>query len=539
MMQNTSIRTKLFVCFGFVAIAATASAVYCLSTIRHLRTQMHEEIVGSAARLDQARQISIGIANMRSAMRGVSLFSMMHNTEPMKKARTVFDATAAEMRKTIQQMESGAISAEDRTSVNAIRSSLEQWVTDFQEFADLSAAGHAEEASESALKKITPLLDVLQKGTADFGQANSSRRDAAISNAEAAIQRNELITYLFTALVLLAGAGGFYVVTSMAKTLREISESVAVGAQQVSQAAAQVSTSSQSLAQGSSESAASLEETSASVEEIQSMARRNTENAQNATDIVAHSEEKFRETNQALDEMVVAMGEITGSSQKISKIIKVIDEIAFQTNILALNAAVEAARAGEAGMGFAVVADEVRNLAQRCAQAAKDTSGLIEESIAKSDGGKSKVDRVAAALRGVTKEATQIKTLVDEVSVGSREQASGLAQISKAVMQMEQSGQSIAATAEESAAAAEELNAQSATLMDVGQQLRTLVDGAATSVQSGRPDRKTRLSAPRAGNRPPARLQNAAPVRHAKAPVTAGVRPEKSDFPLEGDFNEF
>ena len=127
MMQKTSIRTKLFVCFGFVAIAATASAVYCLSTVRHLRTQMHEEIVASAARLDQVRQVTIGIANMRSAMRGVSLFSMMHNTEAMKTARATFDATAAEMRKTIQQMESGDIGSDERTSANAIRSSLEQW----------------------------------------------------------------------------------------------------------------------------------------------------------------------------------------------------------------------------------------------------------------------------------------------------------------------------------------------------------------------------------------------------------------------------
>jgi methyl-accepting chemotaxis protein len=177
------------------------------------------------------------------------------------------------------------------------------------------------------------------------------------------------------------------------------------------------------------------------------------------------------------------MGEITGSSQKISKIIKVIDEIAFQTNILALNAAVEAARAGEAGMGFAVVADEVRNLAQRCAQAARDTAALIEESIAKSDGGKSKVDRVAGALRRVTEEAAQVKTLVDEVSLGSKEQARGLEQISKAITQMGNAGQSTAATAEESAAAAEELTAQAATLTDIGQQLRGLVDGSQTSSQ--------------------------------------------------------
>ena len=141
-----------------------------------------------------------------------------------------------------------------------------------------------------------------------------------------------------------------------------------------------------------------------------------------------------------------------------------IDEIAFQTNILALNAAVEAARAGEAGMGFAVVADEVRNLAQRCAQAAKDTASLIEESIAKSNDGKSKVDQVAAAIREITEESTTIKTLVDEVNLGSQEQARGMEQIGKAITQMEQVTQKTAANAEESASAAEELNAQSESL---------------------------------------------------------------------------
>jgi methyl-accepting chemotaxis protein/methyl-accepting chemotaxis protein-1 (serine sensor receptor) len=157
--------------------------------------------------------------------------------------------------------------------------------------------------------------------------------------------------------------------------------------------------------------------------------------------------------------MVIAMGDIKVSSDKISKIIKVIDEIAFQTNILALNAAVEAARAGEAGMGFAVVADEVRSLAQRSAQAARDTAPLIEESIAKSIDGKAKVDQVAAAIHAITADAGGVKTLVDEISLGGQEQSNGITQISKAFLLMQNVTQASAASAEQGAASAEELTA--------------------------------------------------------------------------------
>ena len=173
--------------------------------------------------------------------------------------------------------------------------------------------------------------------------------------------------------------------------------------------------------------------------------------------------------------MVVQMNEIGNSSNKIARIIKVIDEIAFQTNILALNAAVEAARAGEAGLGFAVVADEVRNLAQRCAQAARDTAGLIEDSISASRDGNARLDQMAGNVRAMTENSTKVKSLVDEVNMGSQEQARGMEQIARAVMQMEQVTQRTAASAEESASAGTDLNSHADALRALVHEMRSMV----------------------------------------------------------------
>ena len=205
------------------------------------------------------------------------------------------------------------------------------------------------------------------------------------------------------------------------------------------------------------------------------MARQNSQNSRLAADLVTQSQSKFVETNQSLDQMIVAMGEIKTQSEKISKIIKVIDEIAFQTNILALNASVEAARAGGAGMGFAVVADEVRNLAQRCAQAARDTTDLIEESIAKSKDGKAKVDQVAGAVREITEESIKVRSLVDQVNLGSQEQARGNERIGGAIAQMEHVTQRTAASAQDGSEAAKQLNAQSMALKEIVERLAGMV----------------------------------------------------------------
>ncbi len=273
----------------------------------------------------------------------------------------------------------------------------------------------------------------------------------------------------------------------MHATLRGAASKLSAGAEMVVTAAGQMSSSSQSLSQSATEQAASLEETSASVEQLALMTRKN---ADATNEVVGHLREvdaRANESNQALSDMVTAMAGIQDSSRQVSKIIKTIDEIAFQTNILALNAAVEAARAGAAGMGFAVVADEVRSLAHRSAQAAQDTNELISQSISRAQSGTTSVDRLTGSIASIMQSVSNVKRLADDVSVASRQQAAGIEQVSKAVIELEKSTQAIAGTAEEGSAASEELNAHSETVIGVVGQLEILVGSSSKNGAASRP----------------------------------------------------
>jgi len=242
-------------------------------------------------------------------------------------------------------------------------------------------------------------------------------------------------------------------------------------------AAGQVSAASQSLAEGASEQAASLEETGASLEELSSMTKHNAENAQKANALAQQTRQAADRGVADTQSMNTAMQEIKASSDDITKIIKTIDEIAFQTNILALNAAVEAARAGEAGMGFAVVAEEVRHLAQRSAQAAKETTAKIEGAIAKTAQAVQISGTVAATLDDIVTKVRQVDELVAEVSSATRQQDQGITEINTSVGQMDKVTQSTAAAAEEGAASAEELNAQAMVMKEAVVELVQLVGG--------------------------------------------------------------
>jgi methyl-accepting chemotaxis protein len=250
------------------------------------------------------------------------------------------------------------------------------------------------------------------------------------------------------------------------------------GAEEVASASGQVSAASQSLAEGSSEQAAAIEETSSSLEEMASMTRQNADNANQADQLMKDANQIIDEANQSMDQMTTSMAQITQTSEETQKIVKTIDEIAFQTNLLALNAAVEAARAGEAGAGFAVVADEVRNLAIRAAEAAKNTSTLIEDSVKRIKEGSSLVETTNSAFDKVAQSSSKVADLVAEISAASTEQAQGIEQVNKAVSEMDQVVQQNAANAEESASASEEMNAQAEQMKAVVMELVAIVGGS-------------------------------------------------------------
>jgi methyl-accepting chemotaxis protein len=300
----------------------------------------------------------------------------------------------------------------------------------------------------------------------------------------------------FTIFALMISAG-FYLNISITRPIQRVIVSLTEGADQVASASSQVGSASQSLAQGSSEQAASLEETSASLEEMASMTRTNADNAHQADVLMGETTRVVDTANASMTALIQSMKEVSGASEETAKIIKTIDEIAFQTNLLALNAAVEAARAGEAGAGFAVVADEVRALAMRAAEAAKNTASMIEVTVNKVKGGSDLVTKTASAFSQVTGSAGKVKELVAEIAAASGEQAQGVDQINKAVTTMNNVTQQTAASAEESASAAQELTAQSEQMKGVVGQLVALVTGE-THGNKALLAEPTRPTAPRA-----------------------------------------
>ncbi|HWC97657.1 MAG TPA: methyl-accepting chemotaxis protein [Candidatus Sulfopaludibacter sp.] len=478
MKSGWTIGKKLTLSSAVMLALSLLLGVMSLNSISSLNTELETATQKTARRLQLSGTLDTAGSDMLAGMRGMVMFTFGKAPESVQMSKQQFDGAAVTWQKALDEFRPLIVTPEGRKLIDQLQQQLTDWRSVIAEVDQADQKNDPDTALKIALTKGLPIYQANSRDTTALGDlqtrilADQKTRGAGIHSF------SNWTAFSLLALTTLAGIVLFLVVRDSSKILRETALELGQASEQVASAANQISSSSQSLARGASEQAASVEETSASAEEISAMTRKNAEDSQMAAELMNATNQVVDTANNTLGQMEASMHGITASSEKIARIIRVIDEIAFQTNILALNAAVEAARAGEAGLGFAVVADEVRNLAQRSAQAAKDTAGMIEESITSSSEGRTKLDQVSHAIRSITEKSKSVKDLIDGLRVSSGEQARGVDQISAAVNQVQQITQTAAANAEETASAGEELSSQSVALRALVGTLENLVGAA-------------------------------------------------------------
>ena len=453
-------------------IAMGASSLYVFEELHGTVDMLSKK---DAVKLALAGELGGVTEGLRRVEEPALVRSLEHDDAGIKTERAAGDGELAALRKIVGSFEPLLVTVDGKAMVAKLKAEAGQVEEDQAIYFSLLGAGKTAEAETLLASKLTP--ETAQ--AAAIGEQLLKREKGRFEKssgevfAEVALGRELIAGALVLALML--GGLVYRVIRRLDLELRRSVEEMSQGADEVASAAAQIAQASQTLAQETTRQAAQVEETSAASEQISSMARKNAEHSGSATTLSQKMGDELAANNGVLGDAVEAMGAIASSSEQIQKIITVIDQIAFQTNILSLNAAVEAARAGEAGAGFAVVADEVRSLAVRCAEAAGSTSGLVESCVAASTKGKVHVEQVAERGYRISEQFGGIRGLMDGINQGSKEQSAGSVQINRALTTMEGSTQKNAAVAEESAAAAEQLTAQSENLKDLSRRLRMMV----------------------------------------------------------------
>jgi len=507
--KRLTVGQKLSVSFGVVLVLAGLLAFFSVETVRRLGGLLNTEVNENARIVDSIDAIKLRLRDLKdfstSTQFAYSVGKILevnharsHNARSMG-ACSVCHAlgSAEENRRDFAKIAQQAIVHADqllplvhddqaRAALGAIRGAIEEWQSEFERYLMLVGAGDFAGGHALVTDDMTPLVDKIDAAANQLEAGQATLRASSKAAAGRSVSRSEWGTMLLFGLSLLCGVWLGLTIRQINRLLREYAVELGGGAVRVSEEAEQVRQASAALEQGASDQAASIQQTTASSEKVVAAAHQNAEHSAKASHLVQNVRREMGETNGVLEQTMRAMDEIGESSERISKIIKVIDEIAFQTNLLALNAAVEAARAGEAGLGFAVVAGEVRELAQRCATAARDTANLIEESIARSQHGKARLDELTLHIRSIAEGTEAVTALAELVQNGSLEQEHAMQEIGGALLRMQAVTETTAANARRSAETGERLSAQSTSLRNVVEGLDALVGAPAQPGNSGR-----------------------------------------------------
>ena len=476
MKNQMPLGRKLILLFSAMLVASLTLSVASLMFVNLLGQGLRTATSSTGEKILLAGDYRSLTGDMISLERGIITRAAVSDRQTVLKYESEYQKSVLAAHKSLEEMRPRLTTDAGRRMVERAETVLKTWAGLHQRFLTLVWANKDPKELVAFIgAEILPVTNEADQVAAEFLAQQKQFLAESASEAETNISRSRSAAIGLSIVSLLVGAIGLVVVRRATGQLRSITKDLASGATQVASASRQISDTSQNQATGASQQAAALEETSSASEQVSATSRENAASARQAAEATSQVRRSLQDVTKTMAEAVEAMGRINHSSTRISAILKVIDEIAFQTNILALNASVEAARAGEAGLGFAVVADEVRSLAQRCAQAAKDTSGLVDDSIASAGDGKNKLDVLASSVTSMTTAADSVQSLAAAVLDGSVQQAQGMEQISRTVHEMQRTTQGSAASAEEGASAGEQLSAQAAQLHSVVESLSVMI----------------------------------------------------------------